>query len=188
MKNIEFHTDPRTGKPMFRKLGEPHAQELTERDVDIVDYILTESKTFYPEQFRSVREFYKKSSSNPRFYDWQCARRIINCCFGDNDYQADVDEFGNYHFEHVKCPLIAECKYHHIICLPKFDSKLTPKEIEVMKLYFRHYKTAQIAEALYISIHTVRNHRKNVLRKLQLHSLQEYVDYVHSNNIIEIIG
>lgn len=113
------------------------------------------------------------------------ARRIVNCCFGENDRQADIDEFGNYNFEMVKCPRMAECKYFKIICQPKFDSSLSERELEVMKLYFNHVPTDQIAEKLFLSIHTVKNHRKNSLRKLKLHSLEEFQDFAHKNQLFK---
>jgi len=78
---------------------------------------------------------------------------------------------------------MAECKYHRIICLPKFNSRLSEREKEVMSFYFNHVQTEEIAERLFISIHTVNNHRKNSLAKLRLHSLEEFQDYAHKNNL-----
>lgn len=43
---------------------------------------------------------------------------------------------------------------------------LTPREIEVLKLITKENTTAEIAEALFISTHTVESHRKNLLSKL----------------------
>lgn len=182
---IEFHTDPFTGEAMYRIVGEPVVKELTPKDTDAIQELLENSKTFYPEQFAALNEEYAKSSLNKRHFDFLRARRIVNCCFGENDRQADIDEFGNYNFEMVKCPRMAECKYFKIICQPKFDSSLSERELEVMKLYFNHVPTDKIAEKLFLSIHTVKNHRKNALRKLKLHSLEEFQDYAHKNKIFK---
>jgi DNA-binding NarL/FixJ family response regulator len=37
---------------------------------------------------------------------------------------------------------------------------------------------------LFLSFHTVGNHRKNILRKLSAHSKAEIVDFAHKNNLI----
>jgi DNA-binding CsgD family transcriptional regulator len=113
------------------------------------------------------------------------ARRIVNCCFGENDRQPDVDEFGAYHFEMVTCPRVAECKYYKVICSPRYESTLSPREMEVMEMYYRHVPTETIAERLYISIHTVNNHRRNALQRLRLHSIEEFIGYACRNGLYE---
>jgi DNA-binding CsgD family transcriptional regulator len=57
--------------------------------------------------------------------------------------------------------------------------------MEVMKLYFEHVKTEDISDRLFLSIHTVNNHRKNSLQKLRLHSLEEFQDYAHRNQLFK---
>jgi len=158
----EYFTDPITGEAMYRDDREP-IKELSQKDTDTIAEILERSKDFYPEQYEALGKVYAKSSVNKPLYDFLMARRIINCCFGENDRMPDVDEFGNYNFEMVHCPLIAECKYFKIICQPTYKSDLTERELEVMKMYFNNVSTDDIAERLFISIHTVNNHRRNAL-------------------------
>jgi len=181
----EFSTDPMTGEGMYRRVGESVVNQFTLKDTDIAAELLERSETFYPEQAEALKKEYAKSSANKPYYDFLRARRIINCCFGENDRQPDVDQFGNYNFEMVKCPLIAECKYFKIICQPKFDSTLSARELEVMKKYYENCKTETIAEDLFLSIHTVKNHRRNALQKLGLHSLIEFKDYAHNNKLFK---
>lgn len=45
--------------------------------------------------------------------------------------------------------------------------QLTKREIEILQLLDQAYKSEQIAEKLFISIHTVRTHRKNLLNKTE---------------------
>lgn len=45
---------------------------------------------------------------------------------------------------------------------------LTEREIEIVKLTTENKSVAEIAEDLFISEHTVKSHRKNILRKLKL--------------------
>jgi len=170
---------------MYKLIGESIVRQFTEDDVEIISDLLDTSQTMYPEQYKALNDIYAKSSPNKKYYDFLRARRIINCCFGENDSRLDIDEFGIFNFEQVKCPLIAECKYYRIVCRPKFNSQLSEREFEVMKMYFRHISTDEIAEKLFLSIHTVNNHRRNSLAKLGLHSLEEFQDYAHNNKIFE---
>jgi DNA-binding CsgD family transcriptional regulator len=181
---IEYFTDPKSGQAMYR-IDDGPVRELTEKDYDIIESIIERSKNFYPEQYDELCNEYAKSAANKSYYDFLLARRIINCCFGEHDSQPDIDSFGNYHFERVKCPRIAECKNHKIICQPVFNSKLTGCELKVMELLFRHIPVEQIAEKLFLSIHTVKNHRRNALQRLSLHSTEEFIGYAHKNRLFE---
>jgi DNA-binding CsgD family transcriptional regulator len=183
--DYEFYTDPLTGEVMVRKIGEPVVTQLTQDNQEIISAILSDSETFYPEQYKALTKEYSRSSLNKKYFDFLMARRIINCCYGENDSQPDIDEFGNRHFERVKCPRIAECKNYQIICLPKFSSELSEREKEVMGMYFHHVSTEDIADRLFLSIHTVKNHRKNSLSKLHLHSLEEFQDFAHRTKMFK---
>lgn len=46
------------------------------------------------------------------------------------------------------------------------EVELTPRELDVLRLIAREYTSAEIAEQLFISPHTVESHRKNLLSKL----------------------
>ncbi|GAB5418538.1 MAG: response regulator transcription factor [Crocinitomicaceae bacterium] len=46
--------------------------------------------------------------------------------------------------------------------------KLTPREIEVLRMIAEEYSNQEIADSLFISIRTVDTHRRNLLDKLQL--------------------
>lgn len=181
---IEFHTDYSTGQAFYRFVGEATCHELKESDRDIINLLLDNSKEFYPEQYEALEKEYAKSSLNKKYYDFLRARRIVNCCFGENDSRVDFNK-GVLNFELVKCPLMAECKYYKIICQPKFSTKLTDRENEVMKLYYQDSTTEEIAEKLFISIHTVNNHRKNALRKLNLHSMEEFIAHAYKKKMYE---
>lgn len=185
MKRIEFFTDPRTGEAMFQRIGEPVARQLTEDDREIIEDLLHISETFYPEQYAALCKEYAASSKNRKYYDFLRVRRIANCCFGTNESHPDIDEQGNCQFEDVPCPRKAECKYYRIICHPTFSTSLSDREQQVMQLIFQNESTDQIADHLYLSVHTVRNHRKNALRKLGLHSTEEFIDLAHRTKMFE---
>ena len=52
---------------------------------------------------------------------------------------------------------------------------LTPRQVEVLGLLEHGHSTRQIADELHLTIETVRNHVKNILRKLGVHSRLEAV-------------
>jgi PAS domain S-box-containing protein len=52
---------------------------------------------------------------------------------------------------------------------------LTPRQTEVLRLLERGYSTRQIADELHLSLDTVRNHVRGVLRALDVHSRLEAV-------------
>ncbi|HET8859622.1 response regulator transcription factor [Marivirga sp.] len=62
--------------------------------------------------------------------------------------------------------------------------KLGAREIEVIKLLAKGLGTNEIAEALFISKHTVSTHRKNILNKTGVNNTTQLIQYAHDNNII----
>lgn len=63
--------------------------------------------------------------------------------------------------------------------------KLTEREVEVLGLVARGMANREIGKALFISENTVKNHVRNILEKLQLHSRMEAVMYAVRQNLIE---
>jgi len=63
---------------------------------------------------------------------------------------------------------------------------LTGREIEVLELVARGKTSREIGDALYISENTVKNHIRNILDKLGLHSRNEAVLYAVRENLISI--
>jgi len=64
--------------------------------------------------------------------------------------------------------------------------RLTEREMEVLKLVAKGLNNRDIAKALYISDNTVKNHVRNILEKLQLHSRMEAVVYAVREKLLEI--
>jgi len=61
---------------------------------------------------------------------------------------------------------------------------LTMREREVLKLLVEGKRTIEIAAALYISPHTVRRHRSNIMEKLNIKNLADLVKYAISQSYI----
>lgn len=164
MKPIEFYTTPE-GEVTMRPLGESERQ-LKETDTEFVQAFLDVLREFYTEAYDALMDIYSKSSDNKRYRDFIAVRRFIKCNLGLYDNMIDVDENWNFNFEFVGCPLRGECKYDKVLCSPKFNSTLSDRQLEVMKMLYQGKNDYEIAEKLFISLNTVNNHKKNSFKKL----------------------
>lgn len=61
---------------------------------------------------------------------------------------------------------------------------LSEQEKKIISLIVRGFIESQIAEALFISKHTVHSHKKNILRKLELHTNADIVKFAYENHLI----
>jgi len=64
--------------------------------------------------------------------------------------------------------------------------KLTDRELEVLKLVAQGLNNREVAKRLFISENTVKNHVRNILEKLQLHSRMEAVMYAVREKLLDI--
>ncbi len=64
--------------------------------------------------------------------------------------------------------------------------RLTDREMEVLTLVAQGLNNRDIAKELFISENTVKNHVRNILEKLQLHSRMEAVVYAVREKLLEI--
>jgi two-component system NarL family response regulator len=64
--------------------------------------------------------------------------------------------------------------------------RLTDREMEVLTLVAQGLNNRDIAKELYISENTVKNHVRNILEKLHLHSRMEAVVYAVREKLLEI--
>ena len=62
---------------------------------------------------------------------------------------------------------------------------LTDREMQVLRLMAQSKSNKDIASALYISENTVKNHVRNILEKLHLHSRMEAVTYAWRKRILD---
>ena len=63
--------------------------------------------------------------------------------------------------------------------------RLTDRELEILKLVARGRLNREIAAELFISENTVRNHIRNILDKLQMHSRMEAAMYAVRQRLID---
>jgi DNA-binding NarL/FixJ family response regulator len=65
------------------------------------------------------------------------------------------------------------------------DSRLTPRQREIIQLLAEGQSSKEIAVTLGLSVKTAETHRTNIMRRLNCHSISEIVRYAVRNNIIE---
>jgi len=68
------------------------------------------------------------------------------------------------------------------------DNTLSEREIDVLKLLATGKSNKEIAEQLFISIHTVISHRKNISTKIGVKSTAALVIYAVANGLIDVEG
>ena len=78
--------------------------------------------------------------------------------------------------------LVQQAEDRHRSLLPS----LTDRELDVLKLVAKGLSNREIAEELYISENTVKNHVRNILEKLQLHSRMEAVVYAMREKLLDV--
>ncbi len=64
------------------------------------------------------------------------------------------------------------------------EPRLTDRELEVLRLVAQGHSNREVAEALFIAENTVKNHVRNVLEKLHLHSRMEAVVYAMREKLL----
>jgi DNA-binding NarL/FixJ family response regulator len=64
--------------------------------------------------------------------------------------------------------------------------RLTDRELEVLKLVAQGLNNREIAKRLFISENTVKNHVRNILEKLQLHSRMEAAMYAVREKLLDL--
>lgn len=181
MRAIEFYMTPK-GEVMLKEEGKPEDQ-LKETDYDFISSFLNVIEEFYPVAYKKLMEEYARSEKRRTYRDFLAVRRFIKCNMGNYDNTLDLDENWNFKFEFISCPLRGECTGQGVICSPKFNSKLSERQLDVMKMCYEGKSDEEIAEDLYITLDTVKNHRKNSFRKLGVHSMPEFMRYANKNNL-----
>lgn len=158
-------------------------ERLDESNVEKVKEILSMIREYYPEAYASLASTYSKSAANVPYYQYLIVRRFCKCNFGNLDTNKFDVNARKFDFEKVACPLRGECLLEGKVCMPKFNSTLSPAEMRVMNLVFHNRSNDEIVEALSISPNTLKNHIKSVYTKLGIHEKSEFIRYAMANNM-----
>lgn len=157
---------------------------VTESKTELIQSMLELIREHYPSAYKALMTEYQKSAGNVPYYQYLMVRRFCKCNFGKLDStRLDVEANGSFNFEKVDCPLRGECRFEGVICCPVFNTELSDAEMRVMRLVYDGLDNDQIAEQLYLSPHTVKNHIKSAYTKLGIHAKHEFVQYAMKNNL-----
>jgi len=63
------------------------------------------------------------------------------------------------------------------------EANLTPREKEIIKHIVYGHTTPQIAELLFLSVYTIRAHRRNIFEKTKCKNIAELVNYAINNGV-----
>jgi DNA-binding NarL/FixJ family response regulator len=119
------------------------------------------------------------------YFEFQIVRQWEKCHFGQSDQQLDIDEDGNRNFETCYCPKRGECESCDLfqVCYPVRSTKLSKCEIGVLRLLVAGFDENQIADTLCNSVNTIKKHRMNMLKRLNLHKTSQLIEYWHNNKL-----
>ena len=181
MEQLEFYIYE---NELWCKYADGRNEVVTENSTELIQYLLELIREHYPTAYKALEREYQKSAENVRYYQYLIVRRFCKCNFGKLDTtKFDVEDSGRFNFEKVDCPLRGECKYEGVICFPIFNTRLSDAELRVMRLVYEGMSKEEIAEQLYCSPHTVKNHIKSVYCKLGIHEKSEFIQYANRNNL-----
>ncbi|MCK9269915.1 MAG: response regulator transcription factor [Bacteroidales bacterium] len=107
------------------------------------------------------------------YYDRSISTAFSDCIYLSDDKEAIINTISRYLKPQLDNNLSS-------------DSILSERETEVLKLLANGKSHKEIADNLFISIHTVVTHRKNISTKLGIKSTAALVIYAVANNIINL--
>lgn len=183
MKDLEFYI---LGNELWCLFPDGRNEQVTEENTELVHDILAKIREFYPEAYKDLSSWFQKSALNVSYYQFLIVEQFAKCNFGELDTtKKDVDGKGVFNFEHVKCPLRGRCVHEGKVCNPRFNSRISDAEMRVMQMVYQGANNEEIADKLYLSPHTVKNHIKSVYIKLGIHEKAEFIQYAHENNLFK---
>lgn len=62
--------------------------------------------------------------------------------------------------------------------------KISERELDVVRLIAEGLNSEEIAKKLFLSEHTIKTHRKNILEKLNLNNTAELVNFIHKHKLL----
>ena len=107
------------------------------------------------------------------YYDRSLCSHFVDCIYLNDDKKTIVNTITKYLILKNKTKITP-------------DNTLSEREIDVLKLLVKGKSNKEIAEELYISIHTVVTHRKNITNKLGIKSTAAMAIYAVAKNIIDL--
>lgn len=130
-----------------------------------------------------VRKFKEETAAQ----DIRCIALI--CSVGDRSVIKDYDEAISLYDD----PEVLKEKFNRLLNVQEEESGvlagqevLSTREKEIITCVVKGMTNKEIADALFLSAHTVITHRRNIARKLQIHSPAGLTIYAIVNKLVEL--
>ena len=88
--------------------------------------------------------------------------------------QLDICEVSADYLSKIKCAFISPNPSG--LSVPDLKHPLSDRELQVLQYFKTHLTTTEIADELYLPVHTVRSHVKSIYGKLQVNSQTQAVE------------
>lgn len=177
LADIEFYRTPE-GEIMVADNNSLWTYKEEHAEFTRLFYSMMEDR--FPEVIECLGQVYSKSRPNLPYYQYLIVHRFIRCNLGVYDARKDIDHLGQFSLEEVPCPLRHhECHLYGTVCNPRYNTTLSVRQQEIMRLLTEGNKVDEIAEIMQLSPETVKTHRRNAYRKLGISSLTEYMNLLN---------
>lgn len=112
-------------------------------------------------------------------------RQYVFCRFGDFDKKPDIDEQGNTIHEYWDCGQ-RPCPADGILCKPPDvpGGRLTPTDLDIMRLIAEDIPSKQIADRRGTSLHTINTQCKKLAQKIGCYSQKGIASFAGRHNIL----
>lgn len=182
LRNVEFNGLPGPDGEVEVRIQTNPVFILKPSDRNFVISYIDLLKYRRPLAYERLYNRFKSSKENRMFHEFLICRRHIKCNYAGLDSLMDIDENGNFGHEYVYCPHANECPDYGIVCNSS-ETILLKSEVNVLRLIKDGHTNKEISELLFLSEHTVHNHRNNMLKRTGCKNTAELVRYWYENNL-----
>jgi len=184
----EFFWTTDKNRLMVHDLEEDRYFPLTPDEEQLIDQCADKICDDYPATWqRLIEEYPSKELPISRKVKFQRVNRFLKCNFSVHDNYPDIDDDWNFELERVPCPLRGECTRGH--CTPRLTSKLTEREVEIIRYHVEGLTQEETGELLHISGATVKNHIYKIYKKLSFtgrtHPEKLLINYAYKHQLIK---
>jgi DNA-binding CsgD family transcriptional regulator len=149
-------------------------------NIEVLEYNISKIKNFEKQNDKNTMCSYYQLFEFENKNQWVSSSKIItsdNSFFSLSYFLEDFLSFGTYIHE------VLDTTFSDVNAWKKFQA-LSKKEKIILQLIAQGKSGKEIAEATFISEHTVRTHRKNIYRKIDVKNLYSLIKFAESFKLL----